>query len=198
MRRVISLRTFLSLSFLVNILSIQHITAQGNYQIYDYEEPRIGTTPNEVEWAKIANGINITWACRDVHYSLHEVPKVEHRHEATIHAWKGERTNIQALLYSKKDEGKIHLYMTEWSKDGKTTGINGAEAHFVNYVITDDYKACGNHLSGLGVHHYNYQAVVSCLCEVVVKFCNVSHSRIVFSVTLRVPNAAPGGRGALC
>ena len=35
--------------------------------------------------------------------------------------------------------------MTEWKKGGKATGVNGGDARFVNYVITDDYVSCGNH-----------------------------------------------------
>ena len=61
------------------------------YPIDDYTEPRVGTTPDEVAWNAIADGLNATWASRDVHYSLHEVPEVTQKNSAEIHAWKGER-----------------------------------------------------------------------------------------------------------
>ncbi len=116
-----------------------------NYPIDDYAEPRVGTSPDAAAWALVPAGLNATWASRDVHYSLHEVPDVEQQSTATLHAWKGERANIQALLYSNSDEGTLSVRMTEWKKNGTATGINGGEARFVNYVITDDYVACGNH-----------------------------------------------------
>ena len=116
-----------------------------DYPIDEYTEPRVGTTPDETAWGAIAAGLNATWASRDVHYKLHEVPQVALKNSAEIHAWKGERANIQAVLYSKSDHGMMKVRMTEWKKDGAATGINGGEARFVNYVITDDYVACGNH-----------------------------------------------------
>ena len=116
-----------------------------NYPIDDYTEPRVGTTPDAAAWGAIPDGLNATWASRDVHYSLHEVPQVTQKNSAEIHAWQGERANIQAVLYSKSDQGMMTVRMTEWKKDGVATGINGGDARFVNYVITDDYVACGNH-----------------------------------------------------
>lgn len=116
-----------------------------SYPIDDYEEPRVGTTPDEDAWSIVADGLNASWASRDVHYSLHEVPELVQKDEATIYAWKGERANIQAVLYSKSDQGMLSVRMTEWKKAGVATGINAGEARFVNYVITDDYVSCGNH-----------------------------------------------------
>lgn len=119
------------------------------YPIDEYEEPRVGTTPDAAAWGKLESGLIATWGSRDVHYSLHEVPNVQQTSEATIHAWKGERANIQALLYSKEDQGKLAVRMTEWTQGGQATGIKAGEARFVNYVITDDYKACGDHPTNL-------------------------------------------------
>ena len=116
----------------------------SEYPINEYTEPRVGTTPDEAAWNALPAGLNATWASRDVHYKLHEVPLVTQKDVATIHAWKGERANVQAVLYSKSDQDTLLVRMTEWQKDGKATGINAAEARFVNYVITDDFTSCGN------------------------------------------------------
>ena len=115
------------------------------YPINDYTEPRVSTSPNTSEWQAIEDGLIATWASRDVHYKLHEVPEVTQRVKDTIYAWQGERANIQALLYSKTDQGNLSVRMTKWKKGRTTTSINGGEARFVNYVITDDYKQCGAH-----------------------------------------------------
>ena len=114
------------------------------YPINEYAEPRVGTTPDAASWNALPDGLNAAWASRDVHYSLHEVPQVSQKNSAVVSAWKGERANIQAVLYSKSDQGTLSLRMTEWKKNGKATGINAAEARFVNYVITDDFTSCGN------------------------------------------------------
>ena len=119
------------------------------YPIDEYEEPRVGTTPNTAEWNAIPDGLNASWASRDVHYRLHEVPQLVVKESATLRAWKGERANIQALLFSKTDQGTMTVRMTEWKKGGVATGVNAGDARFVNYVITDDYVACGNHPTNL-------------------------------------------------
>ena len=105
------------------------------YPIDDYDEPRVGTTPSTSEWNKIADGLHASWASRDVQHELHKVPQLKETADAEITAWKGERANLEAVLFSKSDQGKLSVRMTEaWGK-----------ARFLNYVITDDYKACGNH-----------------------------------------------------
>lgn len=120
------------------------------YPIDEYNEPRVGTTPDAAAWGTLPDGLQATWASRDEHYSLHDVPAVEQRSTETIYAWRGERANAEALLYSKTDEGRLSLRMTEWmDAEGGRTGIAAGEARFVNYVITDDYKACGTHPGGL-------------------------------------------------
>ena len=116
----------------------------SEYPINEYTEPRVGTTPDAAAWNALPAGLNVTWASRDVHYKLHEVPQVTQKDVATIYAWKGERANVQAVLYSKSNQDTLAVRMTEWQKSGKATGINSAEARFVNYVITDDFTSCGN------------------------------------------------------
>ena len=119
-----------------------------DYPINDYAEPRLNTTPDATSWNALPDGLIATWASRDVHYKLHEVPQVTQKNSATITAWKGERANIQAVLYSKSDQGTLSVRMTEWKKNGVATGVNGGDARFVNYVITDDFTSCGNNSMG--------------------------------------------------
>ncbi len=119
------------------------------YPITDYEEPRVGTSPDKTEWNAISSGLHATWASRSEHYSLHRVPTLTEAYTDTVWAWRGERVGVQALLYSKTSQGRMTVRMTEWTKNDKATGINGGEARFVNYVITDDYQRCGNHPTDL-------------------------------------------------
>ena len=119
------------------------------YPINEYTEPRLNTTPDAASWNALPDGLIATWGSRDVHYKLHEVPQITQKNIATLYAWKGERANIQAVLYSKTDQGTLSVRMTEWEKNGVATGINKAgEARFVNYVITDDFTSCGNNSMG--------------------------------------------------
>ena len=119
------------------------------YPINEYTEPRVGTSPDVSEWSKLTDGLHASWASRDVHYELHRVPELVQTMDTTISAWRGERANIQAVLYSKSDQGKLKVRMTPWKRGKKRTKVDGGDARFVNYVITDDYKSCGNHPTNL-------------------------------------------------
>ena len=119
------------------------------YPINEYTEPRVGTSPDVSEWSKLTDGLHASWASRDVHYELHRIPELVQTMDTTISAWRGERANIQAVLYSKSDQGKLKVRMTPWKRGKKRTKVDGGDARFVNYVITDDYKSCGNHPTNL-------------------------------------------------
>ena len=119
------------------------------YPINEYTEPRVGTSPDVSEWSKLTDGLHASWASRDVHYELHRVPELVQTMDTTISAWRGERANIQAVLYSKSDQGKLKVRMTPWKRGKKRIKVDGGDARFVNYVITDDYKSCGNHPTNL-------------------------------------------------
>ena len=119
------------------------------YPINEYTEPRVGTSPDVSEWSKLTDGLHASWASRDVHYELHRVPELVQTMDTTISAWRGERANIQAVLYSKSDQGKLKVRTTPWKRGKKRTKVDGGDARFVNYVITDDYKSCGNHPTNL-------------------------------------------------
>lgn len=110
-----------------------------------YPEPRVGSVPDAAEWNAIGEGLHASWASRDEHYSLHQVPRLTFQTTAHIDAWRGERANAEAVLFSNTDQGMLSLRMTPWRRNGKPTKICSGKARFVNYVITDDYKACGGH-----------------------------------------------------
>lgn len=129
----------------VTLKIVEPVEITVDYPIDDYEEPRVGTLPDESAWNALGDGLHATWGSRDKHYSLHEVPNDVQKEDAAVYAWKGERANIQAVLFSKSNQGLLTVRMTEWKKNGVATGFNAGEARFVNYIITDDYDACGNH-----------------------------------------------------
>ena len=122
------------------------------YPIDEYTEPTSSTKPDAAAWASVPTGLNASWASRDKRYDIHEVPVVNATDTKSISVWKGERANVLAVLYSSTDQGSLKVKMTEWTKDGAATGISAAEARFVNYVITDDYNACGVHDTTLATY----------------------------------------------
>ena len=115
------------------------------YPIDNYDEPSVDATAPAAEWNAISEGLHCSWANRNVHYMKHRVPQLTETTATTINAWKGERANLEAVLFSKSDQGILSVRMTELKKDGQSTGKWCASARFLNYVITDDGRGCGNH-----------------------------------------------------
>lgn len=124
----------------------QMVRGEG-YLLGEYEEPRVGgiTSEQVAQWQKVPRGLNFSWASRDVHYRLYDVPETVPVQDTVVWGWKGERVNMMALIYSSVDQGVVTLRMTPWKRSGVQTTINAAKSTFVNYVVTDDYKSCGYH-----------------------------------------------------
>ncbi len=98
----------------------------------DYDEPTDGFAPDAAAWEKLPDGLQASWASRDVLYKRCDVPSVGMRSDTVVYAWRGERLGVEALLFSKSDEGVLALRTS-------AEGIE-SEARFVNYVLTDDFR----------------------------------------------------------
>ena len=128
---------------------------EQKYPIDNYEEPTVDVTAPAAEWDALSEGLHCSWANRNELYMKHRVPKLTKTTAATISAWKGERANIEAVLFSNSDQGTLTVRMTKVRKSkgarskGHGTRSKGqgawASARFLNYVITDDGRGCGNH-----------------------------------------------------
>ena len=108
------------------------------YPIDEYDEPTVDVTVPESEWEAITSGLHCTWASRNELYLKHRVPQLTETTTAEISAWKGERTNLEAVLFSKTDQGTLHLAASGNAADW-------ISVRYLNYVITDDGRGCGNH-----------------------------------------------------
>jgi hypothetical protein len=122
--------------------SEKYSSVQG-FMTDTYTEPRVGTVPNASEWGKLSEGLHASWASRDELYALHQVPGLEETSDTTISAWKGERANVEAVLFSNIDQGKLTVRFRPIPLWGESEWA--CSARFLNYVITDDFKSCGTH-----------------------------------------------------
>ena len=145
-RNIYTLFTFTRMKKLILLLATLCFTtarawADGTNPIDTYDEPRVsGDTAPAEEWNALTDGLHASWANRDEHYQLLRVPQLNERTEAEITAWKGERANIEAVLFSKTDQGTLKVRFV----DGSQNVLNWCSARFINYVITDDFKSCGS------------------------------------------------------
>ncbi len=104
----------------------------------DYTEPTDDSPADAAAWSKLPDGVQVSWASRDVLYRQHEVPSIKMKSDTVVYAWRGERVGMEALIFSKgRVGGKFSLRSTSETLESR--------ARFVNYVLTDDFRGCGNH-----------------------------------------------------
>ena len=172
------------LSLLFALMLLTTIMWADKYPIDNYEEPRVGTTPSATEWNAITPGLHATWADRDVHYQLHRVPAVCETQEAEISAWRGERANITAVLFSRSNEGMLSVRFVDTY--GKV--LPWCKARFINYIITDDKKNCGEHDMNL-----RQWLVPDVICQDKPHAVPACETRPVWC-SIEVPRNTPAGR----
>ncbi len=126
---------------LVTLLMVTMVSWADGYPINNYVEPRVGNTAPDAEWNAIGEGLHATWGSRDELYAIDRVPQITETKEAKITAWKGERANIEAVVYSNSDQGNLKVRFV----DENSNILSWCKARFLNYIITDDYKSCGTH-----------------------------------------------------
>lgn len=120
-----------------------------HYPITTYDEPDDGRVADAAAWAKLEQQLHATWTSKDVLYTKRDVPATPLVQETVVHAWRGERVGVEALLYTPVAIPSIGMRLTSWSKEGKSLSPQGCEARFLNFVLTDEYNKCGNHPTDL-------------------------------------------------
>lgn len=125
----------------------QHNTAGG------YQELNDGAMPDVAAWNAVPEGLQLSWASKDVHYRRREVPALKLKTDTVVYAWRGERASMQAVLFSRGVvDDSLSVSLSAWRRaDGSGDAVPATQgrARFVNYVMSDDYQGCGTHPDGL-------------------------------------------------
>ena len=78
--------------------------------------------------------LHFGWVSKDVHHVPNVLPAEIHASPDTIHAWRGEKVSAEAAL------------MSSDGLDGAlTVEMEGGDARYMRYVVTDDQRSCGDH-----------------------------------------------------
>lgn len=141
LKNTINLYLSMKKTLLLFAACLAFLTTSAQDGIYgDYTEPDDTTKADPAQWNATPDGLQTAWGSRDVRYVLRNRPDVGLCRDTTVYAWRGERVAMQAVLYSKTQTGNISLKLT-----GKNKALlRNSAARFVNYVLTDDFRGCGN------------------------------------------------------
>ena len=100
-------------------------------------------------WSCAGKGLRLTWASADVLYLPDAQPPRCERPDTVLHAWRGERIGLEALLYSQTDTAPVSLRLRSSHAAKAGSKAFEAEPHFLCYVVTDSFKTCGIHPDSL-------------------------------------------------
>ncbi|MBR6338675.1 MAG: DUF4091 domain-containing protein [Alloprevotella sp.] len=129
------------------LLIISFVAMAMSLRAQDLVEPDDGAKADSTQWTRLEKRLYVSWASRDVHYAKTAVPLADCQSDTTVYAWRGERIGIEAVLFSPIDAGKLKLQLQSPRKASWLR--QAASAHFLRYVLTDQFKSCGAHPTDL-------------------------------------------------
>lgn len=171
------------------LLIISFVAMAMSLRAQDLVEPDDGAKADSTQWTRLEKRLYVSWASRDVHYAKTAVPLADCQSDTTVYAWRGERIGIEAVLFSPIDAGKLKLQLQSPRKASWLR--QAASAHFLRYVLTDQFKSCGAHPTDLP--SYLVPDVIDTQNELHVP---AMQTRPVW-LTIDVPRNAPPGEYVL-
>lgn len=121
-------------------------TAQkGNpFPLGQYEE-LTDTKPHDTDaaWAKISAPTQFSWASTDVRYRRNDIPKIKKQATWSGKAWRGERVNALAVLWTNCELNDVEVIATELRSGKAVIPASAVRTNFVRYVMTDELNEQG-------------------------------------------------------
>lgn len=113
----------------------------GQYDELDDPKPH----DSDKTWQAMEAPACLSWASTDVRYAKHNVPKLKKNSRSIeLRAWRGERVNAQALLWTRTNLGNVKMEASDLrSASGCVIPKTSIRTHFVRYVMTDELNKDG-------------------------------------------------------
>ena len=115
------------------------------FPLGDYVE-LTDTKPHDGEevWSKMAAPVRFCWGTTDVRYKKLNVPDVKTTGTLRLKAWKGERVNAQAVLWTQKELEGAEIAVSELKNGSSLIPASAVNMYFVRYVMTDELNKDGS------------------------------------------------------
>ena len=97
----------------------------------------------DAAWAKLRPATHASWASIDIRYRRNDIPRVKAQSVWSGRAWRGERINGQALLWTNKALADVEVTATELRSGKNVIPASAVRTNFVRYVMTDELNKDG-------------------------------------------------------
>jgi hypothetical protein len=98
----------------------------------------------EEVWSKMIAPVRFCWGTTDVRYKKLNVPDVKTTGTLRLKAWKGERVNAQAVLWTQKELEGAEIAVSELKNGSSVIPDSAVNTYFVRYVMTDELNKDGS------------------------------------------------------
>ena len=97
----------------------------------------------DAAWTKLRPATHVSWASIDIRYRRNDIPRVKAQDVWSGKAWRGERVNGQALLWTNKALADVEVTATELRSGKNVIPASAVRTNFVRYVMTDELNKDG-------------------------------------------------------
>ena len=112
----------------------------GNYEELTDTKPH----DSDAAWAKLVQPTQLSWASIDTRYRRLDIPKVKQQNMVSLKAWRGERVNAQALLWTNVDLDDVQITVSDLRSGNSVIPASALRTNFVRYVMTDELNKDGS------------------------------------------------------
>ena len=165
------------------------------YPLGDYTE-LTDTKPHDdaATWDKLGTPTQLSWGSTDVRYPKLSIPDVRKTNRWRTKAWKGERVNAQAVLWTKTGVKEAQVSVSDLRNGSHVIPASAISTHFVRYVMTDELNK--DRKGGCGVRENKAEWDSSLVADVldIVKVRDIqARATQPIWTQVRVPASAPAG-----
>ncbi len=114
----------------------------GSAAVKTYHEPVDTATVDTSGWAAVSGPLRFSWVDKDTHFRQFATPPARMTADTLVHAWRGERLGLEALITATEATGPLKLKVSPLERNGRKAG-GMTSASFMRYVISTGWKACG-------------------------------------------------------
>lgn len=111
-----------------------------------YVEPAdTATVADAAAWAasEWKGSVSLTWASKDSVYRFTAPPSQGLVSDTVVHAWRGERIGLEALVVAPEGAGELEVELGDILFNGKKVSMPGSYAAWIRSQIATHHQACG-------------------------------------------------------
>lgn len=138
------MKNALILSALIMAAPICFAQQAEKYPLGNYEELTDTKSHDDAAaWDKLTSPTSLSWGTTDIRYKKLDIPTVNKVTRWQGKAWKGERVNAQAVLWTQKALEDVTISVSDLKNGSVVIPASDITTNFVRYVMTDELNKDG-------------------------------------------------------